>query len=105
MPNRKGFVAARSAATTLAAIVLAVVSPYVRVASAVDCPPRVHLDPAANEKCGRDHYESAAAAQRCAYADRIARMSPEERDECGIGEKSASKGTHLSLGGNDYEIR
>jgi hypothetical protein len=105
MMNRIGFVAPRFAAVALAAIVLALVSPCVRVASAVDCPPRVHLDPATNERCGRDHYESAAAAQRCVYADQVARMSPEERDECEIDDKGAPKHTHATLGGNDYGIR
>lgn len=46
------------------------------------CPPRVHLDPAPNEQCGREHYESAAAARRCAYADALARLTPQERKQC-----------------------
>jgi hypothetical protein len=69
------------------AAMLVALSLHVGVARAIDCPPRVHEDPASNELCGREHYESAAAAQRCAYADRVARMTPEERDECGIGDK------------------
>jgi hypothetical protein len=71
----------------LAAAVLAAVSLHVRAAHATDCPPRVHANPALNEVCGREHYDSAATAQRCAYSDAVARMSADERDECGIGEK------------------
>jgi len=69
----------------LAAAVVAVGALQGRTALAIDCPPRVHADPAPNEICGRAHYDSAATAQRCAYTDAVARMTPDERDECGIG--------------------
>jgi len=69
------------------ALLAAAVLMQPRGAHAGECPPRIHMNPAPNEVCGREHYDSAAAAQRCAYADAIARMTPDERDHCGIGEK------------------
>ena len=68
-------------------LVLATAVAIVSVAGDVGaggCPPRVHPDPAPNEQCGRDHYESAAAARRCAYEDAVARLTPQERKQCEI---------------------
>jgi len=103
--NRIAFHVPRFSLVALTGVVLAVASPSVRMAFAVHCPPRAHLDPAANERCGRDHYESAAAAQRCAYADRVARMTADERDQCGIDEKGNPKPEHPTLDGSAYELR
>ena len=66
---------------TLLVVLLASMTTAVGV-EAGGCPPRDHLDPAPNEQCGREHYESAAAARRCAYQDALAKLTPQERKHC-----------------------
>jgi len=61
----------------------------------IDCPPRVHPNPAPNEVCGQDRYPSKAARDRCAYADRVAQMKQQERDYCEMKARvEAAEGAH-----------
>ena len=61
----------------------------------INCPSRDHLNPAANETCGQARYPSKAARDRCAYQDRLAQMTKQEREYCEMKARvEAAEGAH-----------